>query len=303
MKRQYTALCVVTIGLLLSLSLSQIRAQYVWQTTATAAPTEATITLVGQIIPAVNTGADGGVGYAPTNAHQPNVIKYLEPMEYYLVQDNGEGVKLVFNETISSNQLWQYWAGKWIQAVGQPVRPGLFQVESFGLIPKPALSPTATGPDSSSVLQPLTIKSRQVILLAQNCQGLTTPGVAGPNFAVFGYPVTDPLGQTIPLGVYLAVPFATRVLDRFDHESSFLIPGLYYADWIILRGWIFDPPRKKEYPEMVEVQVARPIAEPQLWSVELTQAPFLSPDLCGASPFRLLSLVWGLVSTPDMRLP
>ncbi|MHB8751442.1 MAG: hypothetical protein ACYDBJ_19920, partial [Aggregatilineales bacterium] len=70
-----------------------------------AAPADPTITLVGQLIPAVNTGPDAGVGanlmLAPFRA--------LYPIEYHLYDAQNDQVKVVFDNPALAAVAWQQW--------------------------------------------------------------------------------------------------------------------------------------------------------------------------------------------------
>lgn len=130
-----------------------------------AGPTSSEITLVGQLIPAVNTGLDAGLG-GDMNS-DPQVVA-LQPIEYHLYDAKNNQISLSFNNEhlyqaawekwinaqadkknvvagaakvpkISANypkyalyrELWQDWAGRWISVKGVFTQTNTLEVNVF----------------------------------------------------------------------------------------------------------------------------------------------------------------------------
>src|SRR5438876_8071909 len=70
------------------------------------------VTITGQLLPAVNTGSNAGMGGLEN--------EYREPIEYHLVDTNGHSIRLTFENTVFYGQFYEKW-----------VKPNSAQAESI----------------------------------------------------------------------------------------------------------------------------------------------------------------------------
>lgn len=245
------------------------------------------ITITGQIIPAINTGADAGVG----SPHR-DFATASQPMEYHILDSQGKDITLAFNNATLQLQYWQKWldanpqkdtiqlnatqpssvwqnyskyltynaiwqdfAGQWVTVSGQFVQPTVLEVNSIKLIPNSAASASPT--KSTKLTARRVIVTGQIIISNYNpLPRSTQPGFGGG----FVYRLKDINGQTINLYIYDSQPNnTTRIIALGGNPVTF---DELKSKWVSFTGWIFSPSRFPELPNAIEVQTIQEITPP-----------------------------------------